>query len=495
MFVPKELSALISGVLARGFQIDPDAFVLLSNLPLDIDVEAVLEKVIEGKLNVVSNRTIRRIDIEIVLPAETVEVETNSASMKSDSRLEIMSDPTDEISPEEAESGFKKLFEDRYAQLMSIARRRPDSKNMISASSANRLKPNEKAKIAGLLSSRISKKGNVELIIDDPTGTCRILCSDKRVVESASRIPLDALVMIELSRSKGGQFYANSVSLPDIPSGRPVGSSHRAYAILLSDLHIGSRMFLQEDFERFVQWLNGTYGDDDLVSRVRYLVIAGDVVDGVGVYPGQEYQLSEVDLKRQYLLAAQLISGVPKRIQIIISPGNHDPVRQALPQPAIPSDFGEPLYVLDNVKMVGNPVFVKLNGVTFLVYHGRSLDDIIGTIPELSYDRPATAMQILLKARHLAPIYGKRTALSPEKRDMLVIDPVPDVFHSGHVHTIDTLEYRGTSIINSGTWQSQTHFQANMGLDPTPSIFPIVNLSTLDVTKRSMRNQNFVSGS
>ena len=74
---------------------------------------------------------------------------------------------------------------------------------------------------------------------------------------------------------------------------------------------------------------------------------------------------------------------------------------------------------------------------------------------------------------------------------MLVIDPVPDVLHSGHVHTIDTLEYRGTLVINSGTWQAQTHFQANMGLDPTPSIFPIVNLATLDVIKRSMRSHSF----
>jgi DNA polymerase II small subunit len=142
---------------------------------------------------------------------------------------------------------------------------------------------------------------------------------------------------------------------------------------------------------------------------------------------------------------------------------------------------------MDNVRMVGNPTVVRLSGVTFLIYHGRSLDDIIATIPELSYARPAAAMQILLKTRHLAPIYGKRTALSPEERDMLVIDTVPDVFHSGHVHTIDTLEYRGTLVVNSGTWQSQTPFQANMGLDPTPSIFPILDLSTLGVVKRSMR--------
>jgi len=499
VFVPKELSALITDVLVRGYQIDPDAFVLLSGLPFGTDVEEVLEKVIESKASGSGgDRTIRRGDIQVILPSETVEKELSAkraSTSVEDSELEIVSDPTAEISPEEAESGFKKLFEDRYARLMNIARRRPDSKNMISLTSASRLRGGDKAKVGGLLSSRNSRKGNLEVVLDDPTGTCRVLCSDARVVEAASRAPLDSFLMVEVSKSKGGQLYANSVSLPDIPSGRPVGASRRAYAILLSDLHVGSRMFLQEDFERFIQWLNGKLGDTDLVSRIRYIIIAGDVVDGVGVYPGQEYQLSEVDLKKQYLLAAHLISRIPKNMQVIISPGNHDPVRQALPQPAVPMDLAKPLYTIDNVKMVGNPSCVRLNGVNFLIYHGRSLDDIIATIPELSYDRPAAAMQILLKARHLAPIYGKRTAISPEQRDMLVIDPVPDVFHSGHVHTIDTLEYRGTLVINSGTWQGQTHFQANMGLDPTPSIFPIVNLATLEVTKRSMRSYSFGSES
>jgi DNA polymerase II small subunit len=129
--------------------------------------------------------------------------------------------------------------------------------------------------------------------------------------------------------------------------------------------------------------------------------------------------------------------------------------------------------------------------VNFLVYHGRSLDDIIATVPNLSYDRPAAAMQVLLKSRHLAPMYGKRTALSPELRDMLVIDPVPDVFHAGHVHAIDVLDYRGTLVINSGTFQAQTPFQANMGMEPTCSIVPIVDLSTLEVLKRSFTKQVF----
>jgi DNA polymerase II small subunit len=275
------------------------------------------------------------------------------------------------------------------------------------------------------------------------------------------------------------------VVLPDVPGRRLASSSHRVYALLLSDLHIGSRMFLAEDFRRFLQWINGELGDKDVVNRVKYLVVAGDLVDGVGVYPGQEFQLAERDPRKQYQMAADLLRQVPGHIQIVLSPGNHDAVRQALPQPAVPVDLAESLYGMQNVRWVGDPAYIKLHGVSFLVYHGKSLDDVIATTPDLAYDRPTEAMKLLLRSRHLSPTYGKRTALSPELRDFMVIDQVPDVLHSGHVHTFGELNYRGTLLINSGTWQSQTDFQSNMGLEPTPSIIPVIDLSTMEVLRRN----------
>jgi DNA polymerase II small subunit len=129
--------------------------------------------------------------------------------------------------------------------------------------------------------------------------------------------------------------------------------------------------------------------------------------------------------------------------------------------------------------MLGNPSYIELNGVKILMYHGQGLDDIIATIPGLSYSNPAEAMKILLKARHLSPIYGQRTPISPEKDDMMVITEVPDIFHSGHVHVMDVQNYRGTLIVNSGTWQDQTPFQQTMGIMPTSGIAIAVNLSTL----------------
>ena len=432
---------------------------------------------------------VTKVDIEELIPKDALPIDESVPRVTATpGEIEVLSDPTTQIAPVEADIGFKKLFQDRYWRLLGVARKRPDSKNLLNVEAAKAERGEKGVKVGGLVSSRDSKRGSVELIIDDPTGSIRIQCKEE-CADVASRIPLDSFVVAELSWGRSGQPFAKTLTMPDVPNHKGATSAHRGYAVLLSDLHIGSKMFLHEDFPRFILWLNGRLGDLDVVSRVKYIVIAGDVVDGIGVYPGQENQLIERDLKKQFSLASQLISQIPKHIKIVVSPGNHDPVRQALPQPAVPMDFASELYSLENVKGVGNPSYVKLDGVNFLIYHGRSLDDIIATIPDLSYSRPAAAMQILLKSRHLAPMYGKRTALSPELRDMLVIDPVPDVFHSGHVHAIDVLDYRGTLIVNSGTFQAQTPFQANMGMEPTVSIVPIVDLSTLEVIKRSFTKQ------
>src|SRR5262249_16461352 len=155
---------------------------------------------------------------------------------------------------------------------------------------------------------------------------------------------------------------------------------------------------------------------------------------------------------------------------MIVIPGNHDPGRRALPQPSLPEKTSGGLRSLENCVMLGNPSMVELNGVKVLMYHGQSLDDIIATVPGMNYHRPAQAMKMMLKARHLAPMYGSRTPLAPESEDMMVISEVPDVLHCGHVHVTDVESYRGTLVVNSGAWQRQTKFQQTMGITPTPGI-------------------------
>jgi DNA polymerase II small subunit len=482
-------SKAVLKALTSGFTFEPKAFDLVSGLPPDVDVDALMDALLRRKASTSGHsKRITEEDIRLVLPSDVpgaggmVEIQGES---EEPADVEVISDPTLAIAPIEAFEGFERLFRDRYDRLLSVVKKRPDTRGVGTTSAGRSAAQGQKIKVAGLLSNRTNRRERVEVTLDDPSGTLRVLCQSEDVVKAAMEAPLDSMVVLEVSRSRAGQLYANNFTLPDVPERKVSGAGHRAYAVLLSDLHIGSKLFLADDFERFIQWINGKQGDPDIVNRIKYVVVAGDLVDGVGVYPGQEFQLADRNPQNQYEMAAKLLERVPSHIQIVIGPGNHDAVRQALPQPAVAPDMAESLYRMGNVRMIGDPAYVKLHGVTFLVYHGKSLDDVIATTPELAYSRPVDAMRLLLRSRHLAPTYGKRTAMSPELRDFMVVDPVPDVFHGGHVHAYGEANYRGTLIVNSGTWQGQTNFQSNMGMEPTPSIIPVVDLSDLSVIRRN----------
>jgi DNA polymerase II small subunit len=239
---------------------------------------------------------------------------------------------------------------------------------------------------------------------------------------------------------------------------------------------------MHKTFNRFLLWLNGKFGNETLrniAGCVKYVVIAGDLVDGIGIYPGQRKELAIKDIHRQYQATATLLEQIPDYIEVIIIPGNHDVSRKALPQPAIPRDYAEPIYEARSIRSLGNPATISLHGVELLTYHGRSLDDVIASVPNLSFHTPEKAMRLLLQGRHLAPIYGERTPIASETRDFMVIERVPDIFQAGHVHVEKCDTYRGVLVVNSGAWQTQTKYQEKMRLSPTPGIAPVVNLQTM----------------
>jgi DNA polymerase II small subunit len=220
----------------------------------------------------------------------------------------------------------------------------------------------------------------------------------------------------------------------------------------------------------------------EIAGRVKYVLVAGDLVDGVGVYPNQAKELVIKDVHKQYRLATKLLEQIPDYIEVLVSPGNHDAPRKALPQPAISEEFLKTLQESRRIRSLGDPCLVSLHNVEVLMYHGRSLDDVIATVPGFDHGHPEKAMKLLLQSRHLAPLYGGKTMLSPENRDFLVIDHVPDIFHAGHIHVVGYCNHRGVLIVNSGGWQEQTDYMQKLGLVPTPGKVPVVNLQTLEIT-------------
>ena len=214
------------------------------------------------------------------------------------------------------------------------------------------------------------------------------------------------------------------------------------------------------------------------------------MVDGVGVYPGQEQDLLIPDLKEQYKALAELLSEIPLRIPVIICPGNHDAVRLAEPQPGFDREMAQPLFNIPNAILVSNPAIVNIDaspgfpGLDILLYHGYSFDYYAANIDSIrlagGYDRSDLIMKYLLMRRHLAPTYSS-TVYLPDQEDWLVIKKAPDIFVSGHIHKSSVSSYRNTTLISGSCWQSKTAFQERVGHHPEPSRVPIVDLKTRNV--------------
>jgi DNA polymerase II small subunit len=498
----------IEQALAQGYQFSPAAVKFLvklgeqrksRKLPQETEptFEMIVREVIEVKARRMMGAGITTIEItdlietfpqifELEQQPQTKTPESSIVAAKEPPQfeIEIIKDPSSFIQPTGIE-GFPQLFKSRYEKILRILAERPEGRQLTKVSRINRDKGN--SKVAGLVFSRKPTKNGIEFTLDDDTGNVSILALSPEAKKAASEIALDQCVIAEVEAVQG-RLILKSVIQPDIPLKVASMSKKTVYAVFLSDLHIGSNKFLEGAFNRFLDWIAGrakiSEEDEEIVRRLKYVVIGGDVVDGVGVFPNQEFELSERDVYRQYGMVSQKLKLVPKSLQMFVIPGNHDATRQALPQPMIPKKYASSLYELENLTMMGDPCFFKLNGVSILAYHGRSLDDVLATTPGLSYQKPEDAMKVLLRARHLAPIFGLRTPIAPEIEDHLVIEEVPDIFHAGHVHTVGIDRYKSTLIINSGTWQAQTGYQANLGISPRPGLVPIVNLATLEVTLR-----------
>jgi DNA polymerase II small subunit len=339
-----------------------------------------------------------------------------------------------------------------------------------------------------MITNKRESKKRMLLTIEDLHANATVLVpqnASERLLKKASSLLLDQVVCLSVRKTRSNLLIGEDITLPDVAQKPQHKAPIPVYAVLTSDMHVGSTKFQREVFNRFILWLNGKYGNEkmrEIAGHVKYVLIAGDIVDGVGVYPNQIEELAVTEVYEQYKLAAKFIEQIPDYIEVVIIPGNHDAPRKALPQPAISNKFLEPLQESRKIHSLGNPCLLSLHDVEVLLYHGRSLDDVISTVPGMSHEHPEKGMTLLLKSRHLAPVYGGKTPLSPENRDFLVIERVPDILHSGHIHKLEYNNYRGVLVVNSGCWQEQTSYMRRHGFVPTPGKAPVVNLQTLGVT-------------
>jgi DNA polymerase II small subunit len=489
-------SFIVEQFAEAGYQIDPDALILLTEQDTSPSlISRILDSLDESTLVVgpaqidpaFNTRTTPQPGTEYPRVPRDPDYEDEWTG-----ELDVISDITDQSTCVGEYREFVDFFRNRFSRLGDMLRNRGVGFRPIESLNRRKLglvEGREEVSVIGMVSDlRTSKNGHRMIEIEDTTGSLRtmVLKNKHDIFEQGQKVMLDEVIGVSGNLSDDGNLlFINSIMWPDMPlrTSSELGERNvSGKAVMISDVHIGSDTFLEDQWLGFIDWLNhggSVAGNGSMdVKDIRYLVVAGDLVDGIGIYPNQEEELAITDVYEQYKVAADYFNQIPKHIKVIISPGNHDAVRQAEPQPTFPEKIRK--MFRPDVVFVGNPAVISMDGVRTLVYHGRSIDDIVANLPGMKYEDPTRPMIEMLKRRHLSPMYGSRVSIAPEREDHLVIDKPPHILHCGHVHTVGCTTYRGVTVINSGTWQSQTEFQRRMNLKPDPAKATIVDLATLN---------------
>ena len=409
-----------------------------------------------------------------------------------DTELEIHFDITGKSTTEGKLADMLSLFNNRLEKLKRILvqsgrlRNRPIDVSHLIRNQSRYSSSNNTATIVGLVNDVRYKGDNLHFKVEDKSGDVFCVLRPARALDRSpeakrrNTIAIAGLMNDDVVGVTGfinpgsrDMFLVEDVHLPPIGHNtkRTAEGNQAVSVAFVSDIHVGSNTFLQAQWDKMVKWFH----EDPLAKTIKYLVLSGDVVDGVGIYPDQDKELQIIDLYKQYEEMARLIELLPDWVETLILPGNHDAVRPAEPQPSL-----EPLIqqYFNSATFVGNPCDFSLHGVRALAYHGVSIMDFVSSIRHVTFGEPEKAMAEMLERRHLAPSWRGKTPLSPEPEDHMVIETIPDIFVCGHVHGHYCDDYKGTTIIQSSTWQDQTGYMRMLGFQPKPCILTVVNLHT-----------------
>jgi DNA polymerase II small subunit len=404
------------------------------------------------------------------------------------SEVRIINDITGKRTSEGTTQDFVSLFRERYQGIRKIlCSQRREIAQFIPI---NRIKKsmNEIQLIGIVKNVKTTHSGHRLIEIEDDTGSAALMAlkGNSEAFELANEVMLDEVIGVVGKISKNGDLIIiQNIIFPDIKLQHERRKIESPLCVaFLSDIHIGSKMFMEPEWNAFLRWINGDLGNlrqRDVASKLKYLVLPGDLVDGIGIYPNQEKELSISNIYEQYQALAAQFAYIPDHITVLLQPGNHDAVRPAEPQPAFEKEIRD-LFTGKEFLFIGNPSYFSLHGVEILSYHGQSLLDYSTNIQSLNYNEPTEVMKLMLKKRHLAPTYGGYTPLAPEHEDYMLITQVPDIFVTGHVHTSSIDNYRGVTLINASSWQSQTSYQKMMNFVPDSAKLPLVDLKTGNAT-------------
>lgn len=455
----------------KGIIVDPTALRIMEERALGTMITHLLNE--------------RTASMGIVRPQDVMELIGNNHS---GSPLEVKEIDINQIKANSSVEDFRKMFVSRYEILKSIIINAGKFRQIDSIASA-RQKEGKEVRIVGMITNiSETKNGHKRFRIEDTESFIDVIILKKNPLSQELLLNDEVIGVIGSvprptnERGKSDPvIFANEVIRPDVPAkliddtGKPP-----EYVASISDIHVGSKTFLKPAFQKFINWVKSS---SDEAQSMKHLILSGDVVDGIGVYPNQENDLEIINPLEQYEYLSEFVNQLPEDIQVYVMPGNHDTVRLAEPQP----EFGPAIRNMfsNKVKFIPNPYNLRLNKKLITIYHGMALNDLIELIPGANFDSVGKAIEIMLKRRYMGPVFGGRTPIIPSQYEGHIFKDVPDIFITGHIHGHYLGNYNGVRYVNSSTWQSQTDYQKMMNYSPDPAIATLFDLNSKTTIKKS----------
>ena len=91
-------------------------------------------------------------------------------------------------------------------------------------------------------------------------------------------MPDDVVGVSGTFSQNGDLFYVDDLHFPLQDRHEKSHAETGVSVAFLSDIHVGSKTFLEAQWHKMVDWFN----TDPLAKTIKYLILSGDCVDGVG---------------------------------------------------------------------------------------------------------------------------------------------------------------------------------------------------------------------
>ncbi|MEM7818993.1 MAG: hypothetical protein QW403_02510 [Candidatus Aenigmatarchaeota archaeon] len=306
-------------------------------------------------------------------------------------------------------SDYTNFLSLKYEEIRKLLTKHFDLVNLISINKISQ----RTRKFSLIVMVKEKNEEEKSLVVEDFTGEQAVYFEN---LEEDFKFILEDEILGLVCEKEGERIFVKKIVLPDIPLKKEINkTTEEIFCLFVSDFHMDEKNFNKKSYEKFLDWVNNSY------YKKLYVFILGDISS----------KLEDIE---------KLFNNLPKNYSYTWLKGEIDP---------------------ENKNSFLNPTSLKIEkSLNFLLLH-----------PNFNFPFSFTNIQ---PNKILLNFLRKRQIPTSSKEiytnNPFLIDLIPDIVASGHFHIPSILNYKGTTILTTGSFLTE----------PT---FWLVNLKTRETIK------------